>query len=57
MTRKQIDQAREARLWIRDIVVPVLGIVLVSPEARGAVVAKWNEAKNVLKTKFNKKEK
>ena len=55
MTRKQIDQAREARLWIRDIIVPIAGIVLVSPDARNAVVSKFNEAKQAIKTKFNKK--
>ena len=27
MTRKQIDAAREARLWIGQIVIPIAGIL------------------------------
>ena len=37
MKRKNIDAAREARLWIRDIIVPATGLVIwvrSNPEAR-----------------------
>lgn len=54
--RQKIDQARETRLWIRDVIIPVAGIVFMSPEARGVVVSKFNEAKTAIKTKFNKKD-
>ena len=54
MTRKQIDQARETRLWIRDIIIPIVGIMAMSPQAREVVVTKYNEAKKYIDTKFKK---
>ena len=54
MTRKQIDQAREMRLWIRDIVVPALGIVVMVPEAREAVAKKFNDVKRKITIKMKK---
>lgn len=55
MTWKQIEASREARLWIRQIVVPVVGIIALVPEARTAVVTKAKEVKNTIKTKLAKK--
>lgn len=49
MTYKQIEQAREIRLWIRDILVPATlaaTTVLSIPEVREAVSAKASEIKN-----------
>lgn len=49
MTYKQIEQAREIRLWIRDILVPATltaTTVLSIPEVREAVSAKATEIKN-----------
>ena len=49
MTYKQIEQAREIRLWIRDILVPAtlaVTTVLSIPEVREAVSAKATEIKN-----------
>ena len=49
MTYKQIEQAREVRLWIRDILVPATlaaTTVLSIPEVREAVSAKATEIKN-----------
>lgn len=49
MTYKQIEQAREIRLWIRDILVPATlaaTTVLSIPEVREAVLAKATEIKN-----------
>ena len=49
MTYKQIEQAREIRLWIRDILVPAAlaaTTVLSIPEVREAVSAKATEIKN-----------
>lgn len=48
MTYKQIEAAREARLWIGQIIIPaVVGIVTVTtiPEVRQAVAAKASEIK------------
>ena len=49
MTYKQIEQAREIRLWIRDILVPATlaaTTVLSIPEVREAVSAKATDIKN-----------
>ncbi len=54
MTYKQIDAAREARLWIGQIVVPAIGLAtttLAIPEVRQAVAAKANDMKNSIKKK------
>ena len=57
MKYKHIEAAREVRLWIRDIVVPVLGLAgasLTIPEVRQAVAAKANEVKENINRKFKK---
>ena len=49
MTYKQIEQAREIRLWIRDILVPATlaaTTILTIPEVREAASAKATEIKN-----------
>ena len=48
MTYKQIEAAREARLWVGQIIIPtIVGIVTVAtiPEVRQAVAAKASEIK------------
>ena len=58
MTRKNIDAAREARLWIGQIIVPamtVVGSVMAIPEVRQAVAVKANEMKQKVETKLKKK--
>lgn len=55
MTWKQIEASREARLWIRQIVLPVAAVVMMVPEARNAVVEKAKEAKKAIETKFVRK--
>lgn len=50
MTYKQIEAAREARLWIGQIIIPALGLCLMSPEVRATIKSKANE----LKCKFMK---
>ena len=50
MTRKQIEAAREARLWIGQIVVPT-AIILSIPEVRQAVKVKAEDIKAKLKKK------
>lgn len=57
MTRKQIDQAREVRLWISQIVVPAVTTVTIAmsiPEVREAVKAKANEMKYRIENKIKK---
>ena len=56
MTWKQIEASREARLWITQVIVPVLGIgaayVAAVPEAREKLAAKFVETKNRIKFKL-----
>lgn len=55
MTRKQIDAAREVRLWLGQIVIPIAGILAVSPEAREVAKQKYQEAKRFISDKLDKK--
>lgn len=55
MTWRQIEASREARLWLSQIVLPVVGVVMMVPEAREAVVAKAKQAKKNIETTFTKK--
>ena len=50
MTYKQIEAAREARLWIGQIIVPA-AIILSIPEVRQAVKAKAEDITTKLKKK------
>jgi hypothetical protein len=58
MTWRQIETSREARLWITQVIVPVLGmataLVVAVPEAREAAVTKFTEAKDAIKFKLRK---
>ena len=55
MTQRQIDSSREARLWLSQIVLPIVGVVMMVPEARQAVVDKVKSAKRNIETAFGKK--
>ena len=55
MTYKQIEASRETRLWLSQIVLPIVGVVMMVPEAREAVVAKVKEVKKNIETTFKKK--
>lgn len=49
MTRKQIDQCREMRLWVGQVIVPTLTMVatmMAIPEVHEKVAEKLREAKN-----------
>lgn len=46
---KHIEAAREVRLWIAQIIVPVAGIAMMVPEARKAVVDKFQNVKARIK--------
>lgn len=52
MSRRQIEASREARLWITQVLLPVVGITMLIPEARNAVVAKVKEVKDKITSKI-----
>ena len=57
MTYKQIETIREVRLWIGQIVVPVVTLAATAmaiPEVRYAVAAKAKEVKYNIDRKFKK---
>lgn len=57
MTYKQIEAAREVRLWIGQIIVPACTVavtMLTIPEVRQAVAAKANEVKRSVENKVIK---
>lgn len=59
-TWKEIERAREIRLWVKEIVTPmVVGttVAMSVPEVREFVVQKYQAGKDKLKTLFKKKEK
>ena len=57
MTLKQIEEAREIRLWITQVIVPtgIAAVVLMSnPEIRHFVKDQTNKVKCKIKSKFKK---
>ena len=55
MTRRQIESSREARLWMTQVALPIIGIVMMVPDARKAVATKFKEAKKAIEINFKKK--
>ena len=58
MTHRQIEQAREIRLWIGQIFVPAATLavsVLAIPEVRGAIATKAKSVKEDIEWKMKKK--
>ena len=59
MTWKQIETAREIRLWLGQIVIPLTamtGVVLANPNARRYVCRKARAAKEFVKSKFKRED-
>ena len=58
MTNRQIETSREIRLWIRDIIVPSIGvgatILWLHPEIKDNIKSKVDEVKSKFKNKFKK---
>lgn len=57
MTYKQIEMAREARLWIKDVIVPTaafVGTLLFIPETREPIIKTCSNVKESIKSKFKK---
>lgn len=53
MTNRQIETSREIRLWIRDIIVPSIGVgatvLWLHPEIKDNIKTKIDEIKGKLK--------
>ena len=53
MTNRQIETSREIRLWIRDIIVPSIGVgatvLWLHPEIKDNIKSKIDEVKNNFK--------
>ena len=59
MTYKQIEAAREVRLWIGQIIVPAATVAVTAmtiPEVRQMIAAKADSVKYKIKPKINKRE-
>ena len=58
MTNRQIETSREIRLWIRDIIVPSIGVgatvLWLHPEIKDNIKSKIDEVKIKFKNKFKK---
>lgn len=54
MTYKQIEASREARLWIGQVILPIVTAVMLVPETREAVVDIVKTAKKNIENKFKK---
>lgn len=57
MTYKQIEASREARLWIKDVIVPVaatVATVMCIPEVRTVATNKYHEVKDSIKSRIKK---
>lgn len=57
MTYKQLEERREARLWIRQIVVPAVlfaSTTMAIPEVRQAVATKAKSIKYSIENKMKK---
>lgn len=55
MTRKQIDQARETRLWLSQVLVPAAMVIMaMSPEKRQNLVNSAVSVKNAAVSRANK---
>ena len=58
MTNRQIETSREIRLWIRDIIVPSIGVgatvLWLHPEIKDNIKSKIDEIKSKFNSKFKK---
>ena len=58
MTNRQIETSREIRLWIRDIIVPAIGVgatvLWLHPELKEKIKSKVDEVKSKFNSKFKK---
>ena len=61
MTNRQIETSREIRLWIRDIIVPSIGVgatvLWLHPEIKDNIKSKVDEVRSKFNSKFKKGDK
>ena len=60
MKYKHIYAAHEVRMWLKDVIIPAVGVGVVlysSPQVRESVGDGVKKIKNSIKSKFKKKEK
>lgn len=58
MKRKNIDAAREFRLWISQVIVPgaiIAGAILSNPEVKEFAYTKMKSANETIKNRFKKR--
>ena len=58
MTYKQIEQAREIRLWLGQVIVPAalgVGMILSNPEARSTIARTGRKIKDDIKWTIEKR--
>lgn len=58
-TNQKIEASRELRLWIGQVIVPVITVtstIMLIPEVRQTVVAKARVAKRFIRNKLHKTE-
>ena len=53
MTYRQTETSREIRLWITQVIIPIVGIAMMIPESRKAIVDKTKDLSNKIKSKFH----
>lgn len=53
---KNVEKAREVRLWITRVIFPIGVYFMVSPKARNFVSAEANKVKNYISSKLPKKD-
>lgn len=59
MSYKQIERSREARLWLGQVIIPLLtgsALMLANPELSQKIADRANRVKTSIKNKFKKKE-
>lgn len=59
MTYKQIQAAHEARMWIKDVIIPAVGVGVVlaaNPETRKVAGELLDKGKKSVRNMFKKKE-
>ena len=54
MSRRQIEESREVRLWFTQVIVPLFGVTMLVPEWRETVVTKVKDVAGKIKSKIQK---
>ena len=54
MTYRQTETSREIRLWVTQVIIPIVSIAVMIPESREAIVNKARDVKDKIKNKFHK---